>query len=324
MNQTKRRLGSFIGIAARKTAQAILALLGVSVLAWLLVPLAPGDPAMRILQARGVENPRPTEIAAVREELQFDRPLINQYFIWLGRAARGDLSVSWESGKPVSEEIAARLPATVLLATVALVFAVSLALLGALVSAAFYGKFPDRLIQFLTQAGAAMPAFLLGLLLLQFVVVEFGFGKVVSSGTLSDVWLPGVCLAISRASEWTQILRANLLEVLNARFVLTARARGASRSRVLLRHALPNALLPFLTVVGIGFGGLLGGATIIETVFSWNGVGSYAVSAVAARDLPVAQGFVLVSTLFYVAASLAVELTAAYVDPRLRDAKAFG
>ena len=315
---------SLLSRVVTRFAQTFLAMLGASILIWALLPLAGSDTATRVLQARGVENPSATEIGATRQELNLDEPLISQYFTWLGRAVRGDLSISYQSGKPVLQEIGARLPATALLATVALVFAVSLALLGAIIGAAFYEKFPDRLIQFLTQAGAAMPSFLLGLLLLQLIVIGFGLGNVISSSSLSDVWLPALCLAMGRASEWTQILRANLLEALNARFVLVATARGASRLRVLLRYALPNALLPFLTVVGIGIGGLLGGAAIIETVFSWNGIGSYAVSAIAARDLPVVQGFVVVSTLIYIAASLAVDLTGAYIDPRLRNSKAFG
>ena len=318
------RRGSFLSSLFTRLAQAVLAMLGASVLIWALLPLAGGDTATRVLQARGVENPRAVEIEATRQELNLDEVLISQYFTWLGRAARGDLSISYQSGKPVLQEIGARLPATVLLAIVALVFAVALSLLGAIVSAAFYEKLPDRAIQFLTQAGAAMPSFLLGLLVLQFVVVAFGFGNVISSSSLSDVWLPAICLATGRASEWTQILRASLLEALNARFTLVATARGASRWRILLRYALPNALLPFLTVVGIGVGGLLGGAAIVETVFSWNGIGSYAVSAIAARDLPVVQGFVILATLIYIGASLAVDLTGAYVDPRLRDSKAFG
>ncbi len=320
----RARGGGTAALIGARIGQAILAAFGASVLVWLLLPLAPGDPATRILQARGVENPREIEIAAVRAELNLDQPLIARYFIWLGRTARGDLSISYQSGKPVLQEIGARLPATVLLTAVALVFAVAAALLGAILSAAFYENFFDRGIQFLTQAGAAMPSFLLGLLLLQFVVVAFGFGKVIANNSLADVWLPALCLAAGRAAEWTQILRANLLEALNARFVLTATARGASRWRVLLRYALPNALLPFLTVVGIGIGGLFGGAAIIETVFSWNGIGSYAVAAVAARDLPVVQGFVLISTLIYIAASLAVDLIGASLDPRRRDLKAFG
>lgn len=313
--------GSPAALIGARIGQAILAMLGASVLIWTLVPLAPGDPAMRVLQARGVENPRPVEIEATREELNLDQPRLVQYFAWLANAVRGDLSVSYQSGKSVSREIGERLPATILLAAVALVFSIVLSLSAALLSAAFVGRFPDKIVQLLTQAGAATPSFLLGLLVLQFVVVGFGWGTVVSSSSLSDVWLPALCLSIGRASDWAQFLRANLLEALNARFTLTAIARGATSWRVLWRYALPNALVPFLTVVGIGTGALLGGAAIVETVFSWNGIGSYAVQAIAARDLPVVQGFVLVGTLAYIGASLLVDLISAMVDPRLRAEK---
>lgn len=296
----------------------MLAVFGASVLIWALLPLAEGDVAERVLQARGVENPSQAEIADVREEFDLDESLPGQYANWLWRAAQGDLSVSYQSGKPVAREIASRLPATVLLVSAALLFAVFLSLTAALVSVVFYEKFPDKFIQLTTQIGAAMPPFLLGLLLLQFLVVGIGFGTIISTDSFSDVWLPAFCLAVGRAADWTQILRANLLEALSARYVLVARARGATRWRILIRYALPNALLPFLTVVGIGIGGLLGGAAIVETVFSWRGIGSYAVQAIAARDLPVVQGFVLVSTLTFIAASLAVDVTGALIDPRLR------
>lgn len=301
-----------------RVGQAILALFGASLLIWALLPLAAGDVAERVLQARGVENPSRTEISAVREELGLDRPLLNQYSSWLSGAVRGDLSVSYQTGKPVARELAERFPATLLLAFVALFLSVLLSLTGAVLSVVFHGEILDQAIQMLTQAGAAIPPFLLGLLLLQFIVVAFGFGTVVSASSLSDVWLPALCLATGRAAEWTQILRANLLEALNARFTLVATARGASRWRVLLFYALPNALLPFLTVVGVGIGGLLGGAAIIETVFSWRGIGSYAVQAIAARDLPAVQGFVALSTLTFIVASLIVDIAGALIDPRLR------
>ena len=315
------RRDSFISSLFTRLTQAVLAMLGASVLIWALLPLAGGDTSERVLQARGVENPSAIEIEAIRRELNLDHPLINQYFIWLGRAMRGDLSVSYQSGKSVSQELAGRFPATALLASVALFFSIVLSLSAALLSAAFYERLPDKIIRVLTQAGAAMPSFLLGLLVLQFVVVGFGWGRVISGGSMSDVWLPALCLAFGRAAEWTQILRANLLEALNARFALVAKARGASRWRILWRYALPNALIPFLTVLGVGTGSLLGGAAIIETVFSWNGVGSYAVSAIAARDMPVVQGFVALSTLIYVAASFLVDTAALLVDPRLRETK---
>jgi len=317
INKSIWRKSLFSTIAGR-IGQALLAIFGASVLVWALLPLAEGDTAERVLQARGVDSPSQTEIAAVREELNLDRPLINQYFGWLSRATRGDFSVSYQSGKPIAQEIYDRLPATALLVLVALIFSLILSLTAAITGAAFHQKFPDRVIQFLTQAGAAMPSFLLALLLLQFFVVAYGFGKVVSTSSINDVWLPALCLAVGRAADWTQILRANLLEALNAHFVLVAEARGASRWRILLRYALPNALLPFLTVVGVGIGGLLGGTAIVETVFSWNGIGSYAVQAVAARDLPVVQGFVIVTTLVFIAASLSVDLLSQFLDPRLR------
>lgn len=314
--QTRQR--SFSALIAARFMQAVLSMLGASVLVWALLPLAPGDPALRTLHARGVENPRAAEISAMREELGLDRPAIAQYFTWLGRALRGNLSISYQSGRPVAEEIGRRLPATALLTGIALVLSIVLSLAGALTSTSFAGRFPDKLVQLFTQLGAACPSFLLGLLALQFVVIGFGWGRVVSGYSLGDVWLPALCLAIGRASEWTQLLRANLLEALGSPYTLVAAARGATRWRVLWRYALPNAFLPFLTVVGIGIGSLLGGAAIVETVFTYPGIGSYVVAAIAARDLPVVQGFVVISTLAYVTASLLVDVASTLIDPRLR------
>lgn len=325
VNPEGRRVGAWRGRAGRLPAlifarlvQAVLTMLAASVLVWALLPLAPGDPALRTLQARGIENPRPFEVAAVREELQLDRPAVVRYFAWLGRSLQGDLSISYQSGRPVSEEIARRLPATALLTGVALAFSVLLSLTAALTAAAFHGRWPDRLIRLLTQAGAACPAFLLGLLALQFIVVGSGWGRVLSGDSANDVWLPALCLSLGRAAEWAQLLRANLLEALGAHYSVVAVARGASRLRVLVRYALPNALLPFLTAIGIGLGSLLGGAPIVEAVFTYPGIGSYVVAGVVARDLPVVQAFVVISTLAYVTASFLVDVVSALVDPRLR------
>lgn len=299
--------------------QALLAMFGASILIWALLPLAPGDTAERILQSRGVENPTPAEISAVREELNLDRPLPAQYLEWLKRAVRGDFSESYRTRQPVFREIARRLPATVLLATVSLALAILLSLGLSLTSVYFAGKFPDKLIRLLTQIGAAIPSFLLGLLLLQFVVIGFGIGKVISSNSLADVWFPAICLAIGRAADWTQILRANLMEKMSLPFAFVAEARGATRWRVLWRYALPNAFLPFLTVVGIGIGSLLGGAAIVETVFSWNGIGAMAVEAVAARDLPLVQGFVVFVTLIYVTVNFSIDVFSTIFDPRISE-----
>lgn len=304
---------------AKRSAQMLLTLLGASVLIWGLLPLAPGDPALRTLQALGIENPREAEVQAMRQALQLDRSLPRQYIHWLRGALSGDLAVSWQSGKPVAQELTKRLPATALLALVTLLLAMLLAVGLALCSAAFPDRWLDRAVQLLTQIGASLPAFLLGLMLLQFVVIEAGIGRVVANGTLGDVWLPAFCLALGRAADWAQLLRANWQDAMQARFTLVATARGAARPRLLLRYALPNALLPLLAVVGTGIGYLLGGVAIIETVFTWPGLGSYLVSAITARDLPVIQGFVLFSTLTFVLATFVADLVSVWLDPRLRE-----
>ncbi|MCG8351350.1 MAG: ABC transporter permease [Chloroflexales bacterium] len=304
---------------AGRLLQAVLTLLGISVIIWVLLPLAPGDPAQRLLQARGVQDPTPQQVAALRAELALDRPLPLQYAEWLSRAVRGDLSLSYQTGRPVLEELGKRLPATLLLAGTALLLALLIALIGGLLSAAYHERWPDQAIRLFTQVGVSLPAFLAGLLALRFIVVEMDIGKVLSGGQWQYVLLPALCLAISRAADWTQLLRASLLEALGANYTLVASARGATRLRVLWRYALPNAALPFLTVIGVGIGGLIGGSAIIEAIFTWPGIGSYVFAAISARDFPVVQGFVLLAGLSYVAASLLVDLVALLVDPRLRD-----
>lgn len=315
---TDNRYPAWLGWLVARLAQTLLTLLGASVLIWALLPFTPGDPALRTLEALGNDNPRPAEVEALRRQLQLDRSLPAQYLTWLGRALRGDLSISWQSGRRVSAELGKRLPATGRLAVVTLLLSVALALVLALVSAAFPHRWPDTAARLITQLGASLPAFLLGLLLLQFVVLRFGVGRVVASGTWIDVWWPALCLALRRAAEWAQILRAGLLEALQARYTLVAAARGATGWRILWRYALPAALLPFLTVIGMGIGALVGEVAIIEAVFSWPGLGSFVVTAIAARDLPVIQGFVLLSTLTYVLASLLADVASWLLDPRLR------
>lgn len=323
INRTFAKLDSklYIRLILGRIVQAVLAVLGVSVLVWSLIPLASGDTAERVLKARGVENPTDVEIKAVREEFGLDRPLLAQYFAWSSKALTGDFSHSFQTKRPVIDELVERLPATVLLAAIALFMSLFFSISAALISAAYFEKPPDRLIRFLTQTSSAVPSFLLGLLILQFLVVGYGMGNVITEFSISGAIFPAFCLAWARFGTWTQILRTNLIEAGFSRYALVAKARGATDARILWRYALPNAVLPFLTVVGIGIGSLLGGAAIIETVFSWNGIGSRVVEAVVARDLPVIQGFVIFTTLIYIAANLAVDLLSLRIDPRLKAAE---
>ncbi len=302
----------------RRLLQAVLTALVASTLVWALLPLAPGDPVMRILEARHITEPNDLQIANLRAEMGLDQPLPLQYLQWLGKVAGGDLSTSYRTGRPVLAEIAERLPATLLLLGTALAASVLLSIMLAIIAAAWRDRWPDRIILFYTQVGAALPTFVFALLLLQYLVVGAGIGKVLPQGTLALVLIPALTIGIDRAAGWTQLLRASLIEAGNANHALVARARGATRWRVLLRHALPNGMLPFLTSIGISIGALIGGAPIIEEIFTWPGVGRYVLQALSARDYPVIQGFVLLSGLSYVAASLLVDIVAMLLDPRLR------
>lgn len=311
-----RSAGSLRGLRSR-VLQTAATLLGASVLVWAIVPLAPGDPAVATLQARGAANPPPAAIEAVRGQLGLDRPLPLQYVDWLGRALRGDLSRSYRTDVPVAVELVQRLPATARLAGAALLICLALAIPSGLIAAAFAGRWPDALLRAVAVVGSGLPGFVVGLLLIEFVVVGAGHGQALTDGSLAQVWLPAVSLALGFFAILARFLRAALLDALDQPFAVVARARGVSRPRLLLRHALPNAAVPFLQVTGYFVGHLLGGSIVVELVFNWPGLGSYVVGAVEARDLPAVQGAALVFTLFFVLSALLADLVARAIDPRV-------
>jgi ABC-type dipeptide/oligopeptide/nickel transport system permease component len=297
--------------------QTAATLLGASALVWAIVPLAPGDPAEETLRARGAANPPPAAIEAVRGELGLDRPVPLQYVHWLGRAVQGDLSRSYRTNVPVATELVDRLPATLRLAGAALLICMALAIPSGLIAAAFAGRWPDSLLRGAAVVGSGLPGFVVGLVLIELVVIRGGHGQALTDGTLAQVWLPAISLAVGFFGVLARFLRAALLDALDQPFAIVACARGVSRRRLLLRHALPNAAVPFLQVTGFFVGHLLGGAIIVELVFNWPGLGSYVVGAVEARDLPAVQGAVLVFTLFFVLSALLADHAARAIDPRV-------
>jgi len=233
-------------------------------------------------------------------------------------AVRGDLGTSWATGRPVAAEIGARLPATLRLTAAAVAVALGLALvLGVL--AAIGGRWVDAAVRAVSAGALVLPGFVLALLLLHVVVLRLGHFRVVADGTWSTAPLPALTLALGTAATWSRLLRAGLLTAHGAGHVEVARARGAGRLRILVAHDLPNAAVPFLTAVGTGVAALLGGAPIIETVFTWPGVGRYAVQGITARDLPVVQAYTLLAISAYVAVSLLVDLAVTLIDPRTAD-----
>ena len=309
--------------AARAVGQVAATMLVASALAFSLVPLFPGDPAFAILSQAVGPLPSAEAIAGKRAELGLDRPLAERYLSYLSSVGHGDLTRSWVSNTPVSELFASRAGATALLAGTALALALATTIALGLISAAGSGRWPDELARTLAIGGAAIPPFVLGLLCLQYVVIKLGVGKVVTDGTVHTLALPAAVLATGIACLWIRPLRALLLDALTSPAVLVARARGASRARVLFVHALPHAMVGFLPFVALGVGGLITGALVVEAVFSWPGLGLLVVEAVRRRDVPVIQGFTLYATFAYVVASKGADLMARVLDPRLRSAGAW-
>lgn len=310
--------GGLLAAVSLRIGQALLTALAASVIVWALLPLAPGDVAERVLLARGMQDLTTAEIEAAREELGLNRPLAVQFLTWLGGVFQGDLGQSFTSQAPVSQEIMERLPATLILLGLALAVSIVLSLLLALIAAACRDRWPDRVILLYTQIGAALPTFVFALLALTFVVVGFQMGRVLADPSWSAALIPAFIIGLDRAASWTQLLRAGLLEAMASGYAEVARARGASDLRILLRHALPNAFLPFLTAIGVSIGALIGGTPLIEAIFTWPGLGAYLLEALTARNYPVVQGYVLIAALSYVTASLLIDLVAMVLDPRLR------
>ena len=323
MTRASRTLRTAAGLRAGggRALQLLATLFAASIVTFLLVPLAPGSPATAILVTEGREI-TDEQVAAKEHELGLDRPLVRQYVDWVGDAARGDFGRSWKSQLPVRTLVAQRIGATVLLGVVALLIGLSVSTGAAVISARYQDRAADHLLRAVMLLLTGVPTFVLGLLVLQHVVIGLGVGRVVSRGTLADVWLPASVLAAVGVAGWARPLRAQLLDASRSSYAATMRARGATEWRVLLVHALPNAFVPFLGLVALGIGGIIGGAPIVESVFSWPGLGAQAVQAVRQRDVPVIQAFVLLTTLGYVLGSLLADLAGALLDPRRREVAA--
>jgi peptide/nickel transport system permease protein len=295
-----------------------LVLLGISLISFALLNLAPGDPAgiLLRLQQPGTEPPREA-VLALREELGLDDPLPLRYGRWLLGALRGDLGKSYRSGEPIIVELAQRLPATLLLTGASLALAVLVSIPLSIFAAVRPGSLVDGLSRLLALLGAAVPSYLLALLLILVFGVTLHWLPTIGYGSLQQLVLPALALAAGSSAQLMRLTRATMLEVVQQDYVRTARAKGIRERRVIGVHALKNALLPVITVLGMNLGYLLGGTVIVETIFGWPGVGKYAIDAIFLRDYPVIQGFVLYMAVIFLLVNLLVDLTYRWLDPRL-------
>lgn len=287
---------------------------GVATLVFLLIHLIPGDPVEIMLG----ETALPAAKAALRARLRLDLPLFTQYGLFLGGLVRGDLGNSFVTQEGVAGIIRRTLPATIELAAAGLAVALLLALPLGTMAAVFAGRPPDRVFMGAALVGLSVPNFVLGPLLILAFAIGTGLFPVSGREGAASVILPAITLGLALAGILSRMTRASLLEVLTQEFVTAARARGLPERRVILRHALRNAAIPILTVLGLQAGALLSGAIITETIFSWPGLGRLTLQAIQSRDFPLVQGCVLTIAGIYVLVHLATDCLYAWADPRIR------
>ena len=312
----------------RYIVQRIVALVPVvfivSVAAFVFIHLLPGDPVVALIGPEA-GNASPEVIAARRHDLGLDRPLPVQYFDWLSNALHGDLGQSAVTKQEVSQALADRFPVTLHLAVASFLVAVLIALPTGIISASKRNSVLDRVMTILALTGIAMPSFWLGILLILLFAVQLqwlppsGFVSITTDPLecLRHLLLPAISLGAVQAAVIMRQVRSSMLEVLREDYVRTARAKGLNERSVTITHALRNAMLPVVTIIGIQVSALLGGSVITETVFAMPGMGRYAVDAIFIRDYPVVQGVVLVTALVVVTANLITDLSYAVLDPRI-------
>lgn len=329
----------------RRLLFLLFILFGVSILVFISVRLIPGDPAQVMLGERAT----PEAIDRLREQLGLNKPLYQQYFMYLGNLLKGDLGISITSNNSVMSEIMKKFPATIELSFASMIIATIFGVSAGILAAVYRNSWLDNIVMVGALTGVSMPIFWLGLILMlifsssldllpfsgrmditsdiepitNFYLIDTllqgdfeGFADVVN-----HLILPAFTLSTVPTAIIARMTRASMLEVLNQEYVRTAYAKGVGKFKVVMYHALKNALIPIVTITGLQLGLLLSGAVLTETVFSWNGLGSYVVNAVSSRDFPVIQGCVLIFAAVFVLVNLLVDLSYFIIDPRVRDGK---
>ncbi|RWH74329.1 ABC transporter permease [Mesorhizobium sp.] len=299
---------------ARRLVQAVLILLGVAAITFLLLYFLPADPAVLIAG----RSATPQMVAAIRHELGLDQPLVMQFVHYVGNLLHGDLGRSYTQKTEVLPLILARLPATLILMAAGIVVEVALGLTFGIIAAVRRGGFVDRSVMMLSFVGVSSPQFVVALLLLYVFAATLGWFPMSGFGSARHVVLPALTLGVLGAGWYARMVRSAMIEVLRQDYVRTAHAKGLSGRRVVLGHALPNALLPIIAMVGIDIGQFMSGVVVVEAVYGWPGIGQLAWQAIQQVDVPIIMGVTLVSALAIVLGNLLADFVAPFVDPRIR------
>ncbi|HHW14785.1 MAG TPA: ABC transporter permease [Firmicutes bacterium] len=332
-----------LSFIAKRFVYLIPVLIGVSVITFTLSHLVPGDPARMIVGQRATEE----TVARMREELGLTKPIPVQYWNYVKGLTRGDLGTSIRSQRPVVKDLAERLPASLELTALSLLICLLVAIPLGITSAVKRNRPVDHVLRVFALFGVSMPVFWWGLILLLAFYVNLGWlpgpgrlsvgvappptvtGLYLVDAALARDWtawkdaarhiiLPAFCLSYVYLAIMTRMVRASMLDVLNQEYIRTARANGLSERRIIWRHALRNALIPTVTILGLSFGELIGGAILTESIFAWPGLGSYMVESVEFLDFPAIMGFTILICLIYVGINLLVDIVYAWLDPQIR------
>ncbi len=299
----------------RRILRAIPVMLFVSVGVFLMVDFLPGDPVLYMIKGEAMSA---ETIAKIRETLGLDLPVHIRYLQWIGKALRGDLGLSMISHHQVFGLIAKVYPETIKLTVFSLAIAATLGVTAGTLAAVKHNSWLDTASVVLTTVAGAMPLFWIGLLVLWFFAVEHRWFPVAGGYGWWGLILPGVTMGVRSSSVVARLTRSGLLEVLRQEYITTARSKGLAERMVLMRHAIKNAMIPVVTILGLQVGWMLGGAVIVESVFARPGIGRLMVEAIQAKDFPVVQGAVLLAAASYIAVNLLVDICYGFLDPRIR------
>ncbi|MDM5195535.1 ABC transporter permease [Bacillus hominis] len=297
----------------RRILQLIPVLFGVVFVVFLIMQMVPGDPALLIAG----EGASKETVEQIRHQLGLDKPFIMQYFSYIGNILQGDFGVSIRSNRPVLDEVLIRLPITIELALCSIVITVVIGMIAGIISATKQYSWTDVSIMIIALLGVSLPSFWFGLMLIFYFSVQIQIFPVSGWGTWMHMILPALTLGASGAAIVARMTRSSMLDVIRQDYIRTARAKGVKERVVIYKHALRNALIPIITVVGLQFGALLGGTVLVESVFAINGLGRLIVDAIRMRDLPMLQGGVLIASVIFVLVNLIVDILYRHFNKRI-------
>jgi peptide/nickel transport system permease protein len=316
----------------KRLIEIVPTIIMITLVVFVMMRSIPGDPVVALLGDAYTQE----DAVRARAEYGLDRPILVQYVIWLGKLVRGDWGTSILSGRAVLDDVLVRLPVTIELIVLSMVVALLIAIPAGVIGAIRQNTWADYTATTIAMVGVSIPEFFIGVLLL--LLFSIGLGGILPSsgwvylpgtcpsmvcgvslwGNMQHVLLPAIALGVGRAALLTRLLRASMLEVIRTEYVTTARAKGLAERPIVLKHALKNALIPTVTVMGLQVGFLIGGAIVVETLFAMPGLGTFGIDAIIARDYQQVQGFALITALAFVFVNLLVDFTYTFLDPRIR------